>query len=144
LGAGFVPAHESFVPLGKAVLRRTGKDATIVTHSYMNRIAEEAAVALLQEGIACAIVDLRTLAPLDVTTVAESVAKTRALVTLEEGQVACGVGSEVAFRVREAVGEIRVARVGALPAPVSSNRVLESAVLPDAARVAAAVRSLLR
>jgi len=71
------------------------------------------------------------------------VARTRALVTLEEGQLACGVGAEVAFRVREQLGAVRIARVGALPAPVSSNPVLEAAAIPDAARVMHAVRQAL-
>jgi len=109
----------------------------------MVRVAEAAAAALAGEGIAAEVVDLRSLAPLDIETVAASVARTGALLTLEEGQVTCGVGAEVAFRVREACGPIRCARVGAAPAPVSSNPVLEAAVVPDAARVCAVARRLL-
>jgi len=141
--AGELPRREHVVPIGEALIRRQGKDVTIVTHSYMNRIAMEAAERLAGENVSCEIVDLRTLAPLDLATVCESVARTGALLTLEEGQKACGVGAEVAFRVREVVGEIRVARVGALAAPVSSNPVLETACLPDAERVAQAIRRLL-
>jgi len=65
------------------------------------------------------------------------------LVTVEEGQSVCGVGTEVAFRVRDEVPALRVARVAAAPAPVSSNPVLEKACLPDAIRVAETVRRLL-
>ena len=90
------------------------------------------------------MIDLRSLAPLDAELVSASVARTGALVTLEEGQLVCGVGAEVAARVAERLGPIRAARVGALPAPVSSNPVLEAAVLPDAPRVAAAIRALLK
>jgi len=89
------------------------------------------------------VVDLRSLAPLDLTTICASVGRTRTLLTLEEGQATCGVGTEVAFRVREQLGEIRVARVGALAAPVSSSPVLEAASLPDAESVAKAIRKLL-
>ena len=89
------------------------------------------------------IVDLRTLAPLDTPTVCASVAKTGALLTLEEGQTTCGVGAEVAFRVREALGTSRVARVGARAAPVSSNPVFEAACLPGAQTVIDAVVRLL-
>jgi len=142
-GAGEVPAAEGTVPIGKAAVRRRGRDVTIATHSYMTRIAERAATELGAEGISCEIVDLRSLSPLDMPTVCESAAATGALLTLEEGQTPCGVGAEVAFRAREALGELRVARVGALPAPVSSNPVLEAAALPDATRVAGAVRALL-
>src|SRR6185369_9730016 len=85
--AGDVARDESVTPIGRALMLRTGSAATIVTHSYMTRVAEEAADALAATGIDCEIVDLRTLAPLDIDTVCASVAKTGALVTLEEGQV---------------------------------------------------------
>jgi acetoin:2,6-dichlorophenolindophenol oxidoreductase subunit beta len=141
--AGDVAAGEAAVPIGKAVVSRAGTDVTIATHSWMTRVAAEAAESLAAKGISCEIVDLRTLAPLDTATLCSSVAKTGALLTLEEGQTTCGVGAEVAFRVREAVGTSRVARVGALPAPVSSNPVLEAACLPDAQTVINAVQRLL-
>jgi pyruvate/2-oxoglutarate/acetoin dehydrogenase E1 component len=114
-----------------------------VTHSYMVRVAGQSAEQLATEGISCEIVDLRSLAPLDLATVCESVARTGALLTLEEGQTTCGVGAEVAARVREELGTSRVARIGALPAPVSSNPILEAACLPDSERVAQSVRKLL-
>jgi len=140
---GEVPLAETFTPIGQAVIRRPGEHVTIATHGYMARVAGEAADRLAREGVSCEIVDLRTLAPLDVATVAGSAARTGALVTLEEGQITCGVGAEVAFRVREAVGAVRVARVGALPAPVSSNPVLEAACVPDAGRLIQAIRRTL-
>ncbi|NDP42273.1 MAG: 2-oxoglutarate dehydrogenase [Aromatoleum sp.] len=141
--AGEVPLGEATVPIGKAVVRRQGTDVTIVTHSWMTTVAADAAARLVPEGISCEIVDLRTLAPLDTPTLCASVAKTGALLTLEEGQTTCGVGAEVAFRVREALGTSRVARVGARAAPVSSNPVLEAACLPGAQTVIDAVVRLL-
>ena len=141
--AGEVPPDEDFTPLGKAIIRRPGTDVTIVTHSYMTRVALEASTLLAQDGISCEIVDLRSLAPLDIETICESAARTRALLTLEEGQTACGVGTEVAHRVREKIGILRTARIGALPAPVSSNPILEAACLPNPARVVESVRRLL-
>jgi pyruvate/2-oxoglutarate/acetoin dehydrogenase E1 component len=141
--AGEVPVAETLVPIGRAVVRRAGQDVTVAAHSYMARVALEAAGRLAGEGVSCEVIDLRSLAPLDVETLARSAARTGALVTLEEGQLTCGLGAEIAFRVREAAGAIRTARVGALPAPVSSNPVLEAACLPDADRLASAVRRLL-
>ena len=141
--AGDVPNKEHVVPIGEAAIRRSGTDITIVTHSYMVRVAEEAAALLAKEGISCEIVDLRSLAPLDVKRICESVARTGALLTLEEGQLVCGVGTEVAHRVRDETGTGKIARLGALPAPVSSNPVLEAACLPDAARVVSSVKQLL-
>ncbi|MBV8601867.1 MAG: 2-oxoglutarate dehydrogenase [Candidatus Eremiobacteraeota bacterium] len=143
--AGEVPeTNEVSMPLGKAAIVRPGTDVTLAAHSYAVRIAVEAAERLEPAGVSCEVIDLRTLAPLDVESIGESVARTRALVTLEEGQPACGVGSEVAFRVRERLDVgIRVARVAARPAPVSSNAVLEAEVLPDAARVVETTLTLL-
>jgi len=141
--AGEVPTAEGFVPIGEAVVCRRGRDVTIATYSYMTHVAEEAARRLAADGVSCEIVDLRTLAPLDSATVCDSAARTGALVTLEEGQTACGVGAEVAYRVRASIGDLPVARVGALAAPVSSNPVLEAACLPDATRVMETVRELL-
>jgi len=141
--AGDVPLADAPIPFGQASIARRGGDATIAAHGFMVRIALQAAERLAADGVSCEVIDLRSLAPLDVETLAASAARTGALVTLEEGQLACGVGVEVAFRVREQVSALKVARVGALPAPVSSNPVLEAACLPDASRVEAAVRSLI-
>lgn len=111
----------------------------------MVHIALEAAERLQAEaGISAEVIDLRSLAPLDTGTIA-TVARTGAIVTLEEGQLTCGVGSEICFRLGEIIGQrnpLRAARVGPLAAPVSSNPVLEGECLPDAARLVA-VRKLL-
>lgn len=141
--AGEVPVAEGHVPIGKAIVRRAGTDVTLATHSYMTRIALEAAEALDRLGVSCEVIDLRSLAPLDIETIAQSAARTGALVTLEEGQLTCGVGVEILYQVLERIGPIATARVGALPAPVSSNPVLEAAALPDADRVITAIRRLL-
>lgn len=140
---GEVPDAETFTPFGKAIVRKAGTDVTITTHSFMVRVALKAAQTLESQGVSAEVIDLRSLAPLDLDTVATSVEKTGALLTLEEGQTACGVGAEVAARLYEAIGMRRWARVGALPAPVSSNPVLEAACIPDAARVINAVHLLL-
>jgi pyruvate/2-oxoglutarate/acetoin dehydrogenase E1 component len=142
--AGEVPLCETIVPIGKANICREGTDLTIATHSFMTRVALDAAKQLQDDGISIEVVDLRSLAPLDIDTIAASVRRTGALLTLEEGQVTCGVGVEVIARVHERLGLIPSARIGALPAPVSSNKVLEPACLPDAPGVAAAARKLLK
>jgi pyruvate/2-oxoglutarate/acetoin dehydrogenase E1 component len=141
--AGIVPAHDEIVPLGRALVRRPGRHVSIATFSFMTRVVMEAAGMLAGEGIECEVIDLRSLAPLDMDVVCESVRQTGTLVTVEEGQLACGVGAEIAFRLGEQLPGAQVARVGALPAPVSSNPILEAACLPDAARVISAVRRVL-
>jgi len=140
---GDVLIQETAIPFGQAVVRRPGLDVTITTHSYMVRVAMEAAQKLEQEGISCEVIDLRSLAPLDIETVAASVSRTGALLTLEEGQMTCGVGVEVAAQVYEKLGARPWMRVGAQRAPVSSNPVLEPASLPDSAKVILAAHRLL-
>jgi pyruvate/2-oxoglutarate/acetoin dehydrogenase E1 component len=142
--AGFVPVAETIVPIGLAKICYPGTDLTITTHSFMTRVAMDAARMLQDEGVSAEIVDLRSLAPLDIDTIVGSVRRTGALLTLEEGQVTCGVGVEVAARVQEVLGSIPSVRIGALPAPVSSNRILEPACLPDASRVSLAAKNLLK
>lgn len=141
--AGPLPEPLAPIPLGSAVVRRAGSDLTLTAHSYNVRLALEAADQLSHEGISVEVIDLRSLAPLDDETICTSVARTKKLVTVEEGQLPCGVGAEIAMRVQERLGPLPVARVGALPAPVSSNPVLEAYVLPDVNRVCGAVRRIL-
>jgi pyruvate dehydrogenase E1 component beta subunit len=140
---GDVPLEEMVIPFGQGVIRRAGLDVTITTHGYMVRVAMEAAKELEATGISCEVIDLRSLAPLDLEMITASVGRTGALLTLEEGQATCGVGTEVAAEVYESLGARPWARLGALRAPVSSNPVLERACLPDASRVVQAVHRLL-
>ena len=142
--AGFIPVEEAVVPLGKAVVRKPGNDVTVVSYSYMMSIVLEAADRLDKEGISCELIDLRTLAPLDLETLVDSTRRTGALLTVEEGQVVCGVGTEIAFVVRERVEQVQVARLGARRWPVSASPTLEAYCLPDPDRVMEAVKLLLR
>jgi pyruvate/2-oxoglutarate/acetoin dehydrogenase E1 component len=140
--AGEVPVEPVAIPFGSAKICRPGSDLTITTHSFMVRTALEAAKLLEKDGLSAEVIDLRSLAPLDMKTIVNSVARTGRLLTLEEGQITTGVGAEVVTRVIEHLGPIQFTRVGPLPAPISSNRILEAACLPDANRVANAARLL--
>ena len=140
--SGPAPNPGEATPFGQAAIVRSGTDMTLVSHGYMVRIALAAADLLAAEGVEAEVVDLRSLSPLDVDTLAASAGRTGRLLTLEEGQVAGGVGAEVIARVQERLGPLPARRVGALPAPVSSNPVFEAACIPDAARVAKAAAEL--
>jgi acetoin:2,6-dichlorophenolindophenol oxidoreductase subunit beta len=142
--AGGVPIQEASVPIGKANIARAGRDVTLVSFSYMMRVAMAAAEILLNDDINCEVVDLRSLAPLDMETLRVSVARTGALVTLEEGQLTCGIGAEIIARLQEQFPGLKSTRIGPLAAPVSSNPVLEAACLPDAAKVCHAIRGVLQ
>ena len=142
--SGPAPVAGAVTPLGKAAIARPGVDLTLATHGYMVRIALEAAARLAADGVDAEVIDLRSLSPLDVDTLAASVGRTGRLLTLEEGQVTSGVGAEVIARTQERLGPFPARRVGALAAPVSSNPILEAACVPDALRVAAAATSLMQ
>ncbi len=139
-----VPAEQAVVPLGQAAVRRCGTDVTITAFSYLTRLALGAAAQLEPLGISCEVIDLRSLAPLDWDTLCASVAKTRTLLTVEEGQLVCGVGAEIVCSVQARVGPIAWARLGARRAPISSNPILEAYCLPSAEAIVAQVRELLR
>jgi pyruvate/2-oxoglutarate/acetoin dehydrogenase E1 component len=141
--SGPAPDGEWVAPLGVAKILRAGSDLTLATHGFMAGVAVAAAALLAPLGVDCEVIDLRSLAPLDLDTLASSVGRTGRLLTLEEGQLHCGVGAEVAARVQAALGPVPTGRIGPLGAPVSSNPVLEAACIPDAPRVAAAAMDWL-
>jgi 2-oxoisovalerate dehydrogenase E1 component len=130
------PAH--LVPIGQAAIRRQGRDITIVSYSRMARVCQEAADELAERGISAEVIDLRTIAPLDMTTVLNSVAKTNRLLIAHEATRDFGVGAEIAAQVAgEGIWylDAPIVRVGAptVPAPYSPS--LESRWLPDRARI---------
>ena len=134
------------IPLGRANVLRPGGDVTVISYSRM--VAECAGVAdkLAQEGIGVELIDLRTVAPLDMETVLRSVAKTRRAVIVHEAVKSFGVGAEVAARIGEELfGQLRapVGRVGAYYSPVPFAKVLETEFVPTPARIEAAVRATL-
>jgi pyruvate dehydrogenase E1 component subunit beta len=140
---GDVPEGEHVVPLGKGDVKREGGDCTIVAWGRMVQIAQEAAEALAKEGIAVEIVDPRTLRPLDEELIFESVRKTHRCVVLEEAHGFSSVGAEITARVQRGAFDdldAPVERVSRLDVPMPYALNLENLVVPDAPRVAAAVK----
>jgi pyruvate dehydrogenase E1 component beta subunit len=141
-----VPKLDDWVlPIGKAKIARQGPDVTIVSFSRGMTYALEAAEALAGEGIEAEVIDLRTLRPLDMDTIIDSVKKTNRIVTVEEAWPACSVGSEVASRVAlEAFDYLDAPPTkvtGAdVPMPYAAN--LEKLALPSADQVAEAAKSV--
>lgn len=97
---GDVPEGEFLVPIGVANIRRTGTDCTVVSFGKILKTVHEAADVLAQEGIEVEIVDLRTIRPLDIDTIVESVKKTGRLVIVEESFPVASIASEVSYRVQ--------------------------------------------
>src|SRR5262249_45376035 len=137
-GAG--PEGDYTVPIGKAAVRKTGKDLTIVTCGGMVLKADEAAGRLSQKGIDVEIVDLRSVAPLDHETILASVAKTKRALILDEGSVLGGLAAELAAVIQENLfSQLKapVVRVGAAPIPPPHSGPLVEAMVPSVERVAA-------
>ena len=140
---GMVSDAEELVPIGRAAVRRTGHHVTIVAHSYMSVVSQDAGRQLAAAGIESDVIDLRSLWPIDWATLTTSCLRTGHVMFVEEGQLVCGVGAELAFGLQERVPNLRVARVGARRAPVSASPVLEAHMIPDAQRIVQGVRELL-
>lgn len=141
---GEIPNEEYLVPIGKADVKRPGKDVTVVAASRMVHEALESAKALSSEGIDVEVIDLRTVSPLDKETIFDSVEKTSKLVVAHEAVKAFGIGAEISAMVSEEMLDYLdapVLRVGAPFVPVPFN--LESHYLPNSADVSKAVKRVM-
>ncbi|MBL1430062.1 MAG: pyruvate dehydrogenase complex E1 component subunit beta [Robiginitomaculum sp.] len=141
-----VPEMEDWlVPIGKALVRREGTDATITAHSRMVGFSLQAAEILAKEGISVEVIDLRTIRPLDEETILASVRKTNRLVTVEESWGRMGIGAEIAALVTEGAFDYLDAppkRVHQVEAPLAYAANLEALAMPSPERIAQAVRDV--
>jgi pyruvate dehydrogenase E1 component subunit beta len=143
---GEVPEGEHLVPFGKANVIRQGKDVTIVSYSKCVYESLRAAEALENHGIDAEVIDLRTLNPLDLATVVNSVKKTGKAVVAYEGWHTGGAGAEVAARIYETAFDhldAPVERVATLDTPMPYNARMERAALPSAAEIVKAAERML-
>jgi pyruvate/2-oxoglutarate/acetoin dehydrogenase E1 component len=143
---GEVPEPPSPVAIGEAVILREGRDCTIVALSRLVHDALAAADRLAEDGIEAEVIDPRTLVPLDLETIVESVKRTGRLVVAHEAVEHGGFGAEIAALVQRAAFDFLdapVGRVGAPFAPIPFSAPLEDAYLPGADEVVAAVRATL-
>ena len=142
---GDVDEESTPMPLHQAKVVRPGRDATLLTYGPMVKTCLDAALAAEDEGRDLEVIDLRTLSPLDMATVATSVEKTGRVVTVHEASVNLGLGAELAARITEQCFynlEAPVLRVGGFDTPYPASR-MEEAFLPDLDRILDAVdRSL--
>ena len=139
------PAADHVLPIGRSVVVRPGTDVTVVSVSRMVHEAVAAADRLSEEGISVEVVDLRTVAPLDVVPILESVHRTGRILIAHEAVVPFGIGAEIAATVaREAFWDLDapIVRVGAAASPAPYSPGLERAWLPDRDDIADAIRRL--
>src|SRR5262245_5077736 len=142
-----VPDEDYIVPIGKAAVKREGKDLSILTFGAMVHTALEAAKHLEVEGVQAEVVDLRTLAPLDRETILASVAKTSRALLLYEARRTGGIGGELAAIIAEEAFEYLdapIMRIASVDAPVPYAPPLEQAFLPSVEKVVAGARTLVK
>ncbi len=143
---GELPDEEYVVPIGKAELKREGDHCSIIAYGKMAMVAMQVADQLAKEDIRCDVVDLRTIRPMDVAAIHESVRKTNRAVVLEEGWEMCGVGAQVVdFIQRDCFDDLDapVIRVHQEDVPMPYAKNLEKLAKPDAAKAIAAVKKVM-
>jgi pyruvate dehydrogenase E1 component beta subunit len=143
---GPVGGEDDLVPFGQAVVRRPGRDCTVIAHSRMVWVALAAAEDLAAQGIDVEVIDPRTFRPLDLDTLAESVRRTSRAVVVDEGWPECGIAAGVAAHLYEACFDwldAPIARVNSADVPMPYARNLEQAAIPQASDVVAAVHAAL-
>jgi pyruvate/2-oxoglutarate/acetoin dehydrogenase E1 component len=145
---GHVPEGYYTTPIGKAAIRRAGKDVSIVATSIMVHKALAAAEQLAAEGIDAEVIDLRTVRPMDHETVLASVRKTGRLVCVYEGVKTLGVGAEISAMVAESDAfdflDAPIVRLGGAECPVPYNPELEKAVVPQIPDIVEAARNVVK
>lgn len=141
-----IPTEEYLVPIGKAKVVREGKDITLISYSRMLKFCKEAADELAKAGVSVEIIDLRTIKPLDIATVATSVRKTHRAVLVEEGHIFAGISAELGFQIQQHCFDdldaplIRVCQKET-PLPYAKN--LERESVPNKERILSALKEVL-
>lgn len=141
-----IPTAEYLVPIGKANVVQQGTDITIVSHSRMVNFCREAVKELAKKGIKAELIDLRTIKPVDIATVVQSVRKTHHCVLVEEGHYFAGIAAEVGFEIMEHCFDYLdapIARVCQRETPMPYSKVLEKETIPTVDRILGAVNKVM-
>ncbi|NCI51210.1 pyruvate dehydrogenase complex E1 component subunit beta [Sediminibacterium roseum] len=143
---GDVPEEEYYIPLGKADVKKQGRDVTIVSFNKMMKVAIGAAAELEKEGISAEVIDLRTIRPLDWPTIIESVKKTNRLVIVEEQWPFASVSSEITYRIQKEgfdYLDAPIRRITSADAPMHYAPNLAALAIPDVARTVKLVKEVM-
>jgi acetoin:2,6-dichlorophenolindophenol oxidoreductase subunit beta len=145
---GHVPEEMYRTPIGKAVVRREGKDVTVVAAAIMVHKALEAAEVLAAEGISVEVIDLRSIRPIDSATIIESVKKTTRLAVVYEGVKTLGIGAEISALVAESEAfdylDAPILRLGGSESPIPYSPILEKAAVPQVEGIVENLRKLVK
>jgi 2-oxoisovalerate dehydrogenase E1 component len=141
-----VPRGDFIVPLGKAAVRREGKDVTLIAYSYMTMVAEKAAAMLAKQGISAEVIDVRTLIPLDVETITASITKTNHAAIVSQAPGTGCFGEHIAFEIQKHVFDYLdapIELVAAYDCPPPMAPTLEEEFMPNAEKVTTRVLKML-
>ncbi len=141
-----IPEEEYLVPIGKAKVVRSGTHVTLVSHSRMMPLCYKAVEDMAKKGVYVELIDLRTIKPLDIQTIADSVRKTHRCVLVEEGHVFAGISAEVGFQIMEHCFDdldAPLVRVAQKETPMPYSKVLEKETLPTKERIIQAIEQVL-
>lgn len=141
-----IPAEEYLIPIGKAAVLSSGQDLTLVAHGRMVERCQEVVQIMRRKGISIELIDLRTIKPLDIATIATSVRKTHAAVLVEEGHLFGGICAEVGFQIMEhcfGYLDFPLARVCQRETPMPYSRVLEEQTMPTVTRIVQTIEHTL-
>lgn len=141
-----IPSEEYLVPIGKAKVVREGTHVTLISHSRMLLLCKQAAEEMAKEGISVELIDLRTIKPLDIVSIAQSVKKTHRCVLVEEGHLFSGITAEVGFQIMEHCFDdldAPLVRVCQRETPMPYSKTLEKETMPTKERIIAALKTVL-
>lgn len=141
-----IPTEEYLVPIGKANIVQEGKHVTLVSHSRMVNLCKLAAAEVAKRGVSVEVIDLRTVKPLDIATIANSVRKTHACVLVEEGHLFAGICAEVGFQIIEHCFDdldAPLVRVAQRETPMPYAKTLEKETMPTVERIVAAIQQAI-
>lgn len=142
-----IPTEEYLVPIGKAKVAREGKHITLVSYGRMMKYCREAVDEMAKKKVQVELIDLRTIKPLDIATVSQSVRKTHRCVLVEEGHIFAGISAELGFQIMEHCFDdldAPLVRVCQRETPLPYSKVLEKESIPNKARILAALDEALR
>lgn len=141
-----IPTEEYLVPIGKAHVAREGKHVTLVSHSRMIQFCKLVAEEMAKKGVQVEIIDLRTIKPLDIVTIVQSIKKTHRCVLVEEGHLFSGICAEVGFQIMEHCFDeldAPLVRVCQRETPMPYSKMLEKETMPTKERIQAAIEQVL-
>jgi pyruvate dehydrogenase E1 component beta subunit len=141
-----VPEEEYYIPLGKADVKKVGRDVTIVSFNKMMKVALGAAEELAKEGVSAEVIDLRTIRPLDWMTILESVKKTNRLVIVEEQWPFASISSEISYRIQKEgfdYLDAPIRRITSADAPMHYAPNLTALAIPDITRTVKLVKEVM-